>query len=94
MRVNYTPIAWDNTYKMEVSGTGTPKVGYFYKITADQKIDLATESNSVGQLMVQDINDAYIEVKFVSSQGLFVPQYTDVRLESIAETNPDSDPFD
>ena len=63
-------------------------------MTADQKIDLSTESNSVGQFMVQDINDAYIEVRFVSNQGLFVPQYSDVRLESIRETNPDSDPFD
>jgi hypothetical protein len=44
--------------------------------------------------MVQDINDAYIEVRFVTNQGLFVPQYQDVRLESIAPTNPDSDPFD
>jgi len=93
-RVNYTPIAWDNTYKMEVSGEWTPKVGYFYTMTADQKIDLSTESDSVGQFMVQDINDAYIEVRFVSNQGLFVPQYSDVRLESIRETNPDSDPFD
>ena len=93
-RVNYTPIAWDNTYKMEVTGEWTPKVGYFYTMTADQKIDLATESDSVGQFMVQDINDAYIEVRFVSNQGLHVPQYQDVRLESISETNPDSDPFD
>ena len=93
-RVNYTPIAWDNTYKMEVSWEGTPKVGYFYTMTADQKIDLSTESNSVGQFMVQDINDAYIEVRFVVNQGLAVPQYEDVRLESIEETNPDSDPFD
>lgn len=93
-RVNYTPIAWDNTYKMEVSWEGTPKVGYFYTMTADQKIDLSTESNSVGQFMVQDINDAYIEVRFVVNQGLAVPQYSDVRLESIEETNPDSDPFD
>lgn len=93
-RVNYTPTAWDNTYKMEVSGSGTPKVGMFYTMTADQKIDLSTESDSVGQFMVQDINDAYIEVRFVSNQGLAVPQYQDVRLESIAPTNPDSDPFD
>lgn len=93
-RVNYTPIAWDNTYKMEVSWEGTPKVGYFYTMTDDQKIDLSTESNSVGQFMVQDINDAYIEVRFVVNQGLAVPQYEDVRLESIEETNPDSDPFD
>lgn len=93
-RVNYTPIAWDNTYKMEVSWEGTPKVGFFYTMTADQKIDLSTESNSVGQFMVQDINDAYIEVRFVVNQGLAVPQYEDVRLESIEETNPDSDPFD
>lgn len=93
-RVNYTPIAWDNTYKMEVSWEGTPKVGFFYTMTADQKIDLSTESNSVGQFMVQDINDAYIEVRFVVNQGLAVPQYSDVRLESIRETNPDSDPFD
>ena len=93
-RVNYTPIAWDNTYKMEVSGEWTPKVGYFYTMTEDQKIDLSTESNSVGQFMVQDINDAYIEVRFVCNQGLAVPQYSDVRLESISETNPDSDPFD
>lgn len=63
-------------------------------MTADQKIDLSTESDSVGQFMVQDINDAYIEVRFISNQGLFVPQYSDVRLESIRETNPDSDPFD
>ena len=93
-RVNYTPIAWDNTYKMEVSWEGTPKVGFFYTMTDDQKIDLSTESNSVGQFMVQDINDAYIEVRFVVNQGLAVPQYEDVRLESIEETNPDSDPFD
>jgi len=93
-RVNYTPIAWDNTYKMEVSWEGTPKVGFFYTMTADQKIDLSTESDSVGQFMVQDINDAYIEVRFVVNQGLAVPQYSDVRLESIEETNPDSDPFD
>ena len=93
-RVNYTPIAWDNTYKMEVSWEGTPKVGFFYTMTADQKIDLSTESNSVGQFMVQDINDAYIEVRFVVNQWLAVPQYSDVRLESIEETNPDSDPFD
>ena len=93
-RVNYTPIAWDNTYKMEVSWEGTPKVGFFYTMTEDQKIDLSTESNSVGQFMVQDINDAYIEVRFVVNQGLAVPQYSDVRLESIEETNPDSDPFD
>lgn len=93
-RVNYTPIAWDNTYKMEVSWEGTPKVGFFYTMTADQKIDLSTESSSVGQFMVQDINDAYIEVRFVVNQGLAVPQYDDVRLESIRETNPDSDPFD
>ena len=63
-------------------------------MTLDQKIDLSTESDSVGQFMVQDINDAYIEVRFVSNQGLHVPQYQDVRLESIEETNPDSDPFD
>ena len=63
-------------------------------MTEDQKIDLSTESPSVGQFMVQDINDAYIEVRFVSNQGLFVPEYSDVRLESITETNPDSDPFD
>ena len=93
-RVNYTPIAWDNTYKMEVSWEGTPKVGFFYTMTDDQKIDLSTESNSVGQFMVQDINDAYIEVRFVVNQGLAVPQYEDVKLESIEETNPDSDPFD
>ena len=93
-RVNYTPIAWDNTYKMEVSWEWTPKVWYFYTMTEDQKIDLSTESPSVGQFMVQDINDAYIEVRFVSNQGLFVPEYSDVRLESITETNPDSDPFD
>ena len=93
-RVNYTPIAWDNTYKMEVSWEWTPKVWYFYTMTADQKIDLSTESDSVGQFMVQDINDAYIEVRFVCNQWLFVPQYSDVRLESISETNPDSDPFD
>lgn len=37
-------------------------------MTADQKIDLSTESNSVGQFMVQDINDAYIEVRFVVNQ--------------------------
>ena len=53
---------------MEVAGSGTPKIGMFYKITAEQKIDLATESDSVGQLMVQDINDAYIEVRFVTNQ--------------------------
>ena len=93
-RVNYTPIAWDNTYKMEVSWEWTPKVWYFYTMTEDQKIDLSTESDSVGQFMVQDINDAYIEVRFVCNQGLFVPQYSDVRLESISETNPNSDPFD
>ena len=46
-RVNYTPVAWDNTYKMEVSGSGTPKVGMFYTMTADQKIDITTESDSV-----------------------------------------------
>jgi hypothetical protein len=63
-------------------------------MTLDQKIDLSTESDSVGQFMVQDINDAYIEVRFVSNQGLFVPQYSDVRLESIRETNPESEPFD
>jgi hypothetical protein len=44
--------------------------------------------------MVQDINDAYIEVRFVTSQGLAIPQYEDVRLQSITETNPNSDPFD
>ena len=93
-RVNYTPIAWDNTYKMEVSWEWTPKVWYFYTMTDDQKIDLSTESPSVGQFMVQDINDAYIEVRFVVNQGLAIPQYEDVRLESISETNPDSDPFD
>ena len=93
-RVNYTPIAWDNTYKMEVSGEWTPKVWFFYTMTADQKIDLATESQSVGQFMVQDINENYIEVRFVTNQGLHVPQYQDVRLESIREKNPESDPFD
>lgn len=93
-RVNYTPIAWDNTYKMEVSGEWTPKVGFFYTMTADQKIDLATESQSVGQFMVQDINENYIEVRFVTNQGLHVPQYQDVRLESIREKNPESNPFD
>lgn len=89
-RVNYTPTAWDNTYKMEVSWSGTPKVGLFYKITNDQKIDLSSESPSVGQLMVQDVNDAYIEVRFVTSQGLAVPQYEDVRLSSVsAVTSPE-----
>ena len=63
-------------------------------MTDDQKIDLSTESPSVGQFMVQDINDAYIEVRFVSNQGLHVPQYQYVRLESIREKNPESDPFD
>jgi hypothetical protein len=48
-------------------------------MTLDQKIDLSTESDSVGQFMVQDINDAYIEVRFVVNQGLAVPQYEDVR---------------
>lgn len=63
-------------------------------MTADQKIDLATESQSVGQFMVQDINENYIEVRFVTNQGLHVPQYQDVRLESIREKNPESNPFD
>ena len=40
--------------------------------------------------MVQDVNDAYIEVRFVTSQGLAVPQYEDVRLSSVsAVTSPE-----
>ena len=93
-RVNYTPVAWDNTYKMDKSWDWDVKVGYFYKITNDWKIDVSTASASVGQLMVQDIYDSYIEVRFVSNQGLFVPQYEDTKLVSVEETNPDSDPFD
>lgn len=91
-RVNYTPVAWDNTYKMEA--TWDVKVGYFYSITADGKIDSATQSPSVGQLMVQDIYESYIEVRFVSNQGLFVPQYEDTKFQSVRPTNPDSQPFD
>lgn len=91
-RVNYTPVAWDNTYKMDA--TWPVKVGYFYSITADWKIDSATQSPSVGQLMVQDIYESYIEVRFVSNQGLFVPQYEDTKFQSVRPENPDSQPFD
>lgn len=91
-RVNYTPVAWDNTYKMDA--TWPVKVGYFYSITADGKIDASTQSPSVGQLMVQDIYESYIEVRFVSNQGLFVPQYEDTKFQSARPTNPDSQPFD
>lgn len=77
-----------------MDATGDVKVGYFYSITADGKIDASTQSPSVGQLMVQDIYESYIEVRFVSNQGLFVPQYEDTKFQSVRPANPDSQPFD
>lgn len=92
-RVEYSPIVWENSYKMKIStDTSTIKVGQFYKITDNQEIDLATASPSVGQFMVQDVFSTYLEVRFVSSVGLAVPQYEDVRLvkvEPITTLTPD-----
>lgn len=95
-RVDYNPVIRENTYKMEISDgdvTGI-KVWYFYTMDANQKLDKSTESPSVWQFMVQDIYANCVDVRFVTNVWLAVPQYTDVRLESIAPTNPDSNPFD
>lgn len=93
LRVEYNPIIWENSYKMKIStDTSNIKVGQFYKITDNQEIDLATASPSVGQFMVQDVFSTYLEVRFVSSVGLAVPQYEDVRLvkvEPITTLTPD-----
>lgn len=95
-RVDYNPVIWENTYKMEVSDgdvTGI-KVWYFYTMDANQKLDKSTESPSVWQFMVQDIYANCVDVRFVTNVWLAVPQYEDVRLESIAPKNPESTPFD
>lgn len=95
-RVDYNPVIRENTYKMEVKGgdvTGL-KVGRFYCMDDNQQLDPTTASPSVWQFMVQDIYANCVDVRFVTNVWLAVPQYQDVKLESIAPTNPESDPFD
>lgn len=95
-RVDYNPVIWENTYKMEVSDgdvTGI-KVGHFYCMDANQKLDKSTDSPSVWQFMVQDIYANCVDVRFITNVWLAVPQYEDTKLQSIEPTNPDSNPFD
>ena len=94
-RVDYNPVIRENTYKMEVSwDISAVKVWFFYTMDANQKLDVSSASPSVWQFMVQDIYASCVDVRFVCSQWLAVPQYEDTKLESIEPTNPDSQPFD
>ena len=94
-RVDYNPVIWENTYKMEVTGDiSQVKVGHFYTMDANQKLDVSTDSPSVWQFMVQDVYANCVDVRFVTNLWLAIDQYEDVRLESIAPKNPESTPFD
>ncbi len=94
-RVDYNPVIRENTYKMEVNGDiSQVTVWHFYTMDANQKLDVATDSPSVWQFMVQDIYSNCVDVRFITNVWLAIPQYTDVRLQSIAPTNPSSNPFD
>ena len=94
-RVDYNPVIWENTYKMEVTGDiSQVKVGHFYTMDANQKLDVSTDSPSVWQFMVQDVYANCVDVRFVTNLWLAIDQYEDVRLESIAPKNPSSTPFD
>lgn len=94
-RVDYNPVIWENTYKMEVTGDiSQVKVGHFYTMDANQKLDVSTDSPSVWQFMVQDVYANCVDVRFVTNLWLAIDQYKDVRLESIAPKNPESTPFD
>lgn len=104
-RVNYNPVIWENTYKMEVKEVDMRgpnhdytwsllKVGYFYTMDENQKLDPTTASPSVWQFMIQDIYENCVDVRFVTNLWLAIDQYEDVRLESIAPKNPESTPFD
>ena len=92
MRVEYSPIIFENSYKMKVPGGDTSKIkiGKFYKIDQNQEIDASTASPSVGQLMVQDVFSTYVEVRFVSSVGLNVDNYEDVKLVRIEPQENDT----
>ena len=94
-RVDYNPVIRENTYKMEVTGDiSQVKVGHFYTMDANQKLDVSTDSPSVWQFMVQDVYANCVDVRFVTNLWLAIDQYEDVRLESIAPKNPESTPFD
>lgn len=94
-RVDYNPVIWENTYKMEVTGDiSQVKVGHFYTMDANQKLDVSTDSPSVWQFMVQDVYANCVDVRFVTNLWLAIDQYEDVRLESVAPKNPESTPFD
>ena len=94
-RVDYNPVIRENTYKMEVNGDiSQVTVWHFYTMDANQKLDVATDSPSVWQFMVQDIYSNCVDVRFITNVWLAIPQYQDVRLQSIAPTNPNSNPFD
>lgn len=94
-RVDYNPVIWENTYKMEVTGDiSQVKVGHFYTMDENQKLDVSTDSPSVWQFMVQDVYAGCVDVRFVTNLWLAIGQYEDVRLESIAPKNPESTPFD
>lgn len=92
MRVEYSPIIFENSYKMKVPSGDTSKIkiGKFYKIDQNQEIDVSTASPSVGQLMVQDVFATYVEVRFVSSVGLNVDNYEDVKLVRIEPQENDT----
>ena len=94
-RVDYNPVIWENTYKMEVTGDiSQVKVGHFYTMDENQKLDVSTDSPSVWQFMVQDVYANSVDVRFVTNLWLAIDQYEDVRLVSVAPKNPDVTPFD
>lgn len=94
-RIDYNPVIWENTYKMEVTGDiSQVKVGHFYTMDENQKLDVSTDSPSVWQFMVQDVYANCVDVRFVTNLWLAIDQYEDVRLESIAPKNSESTPFD